>query len=85
MTQGELSMVKIELLSVDETDAVYKYFPEQETENYGVISVNRKTGERSIRQKALKYGSEYAFHACREIERYIAKNDFKSRGLVAWY
>ena len=78
-------MVKIELLSFNEYEAVYKYFPEQETEKYGIVAVNRKTGERIIRKKNSDYGSEYAFHACREIERYISNGIFKSKGIVAWY
>ena len=78
-------MVRIELLKVSENEAVYKYFPEQETEKYGIVAVNRKTGERIIRKKNSDYGSEYAFHACREIERYISKGIFKPKGTVAWY
>ena len=78
-------MVRIELSSVDEKEAVYKYFPEQETEKYGIVAVNRKTGERVILQKASDYGNEYAFHTCREIERYISKGVFKPKGMVAWF
>ena len=78
-------MVKIELLSVDDEEAVYKYFPEQENEKYGIVSVNRKTGKRTIQKKHNAYGSEYAFQACREIERYISSGIFKPKGMVAWY
>ena len=78
-------MVRIELLSLTETEAIYKYFPEHETENYGIVSVNRQSGKRIIRQAASGYGSEYAFHACHEIDRYIAANNFKPKGMAAWY
>ena len=78
-------MVRIELLKLTEEEAVYKYFPEQEKEKYGIVAVNRSTGKRSIRQKLEEYTSEYAFQACRQIERYIAKGDFKTSGMIAWY
>ena len=84
MEVGKRIVVRIELLSLDD-EVTYKYFPEQETENFGIVSVNRHTGERFIKVKAKGYGSEYAFHACREIERYIKKGEFKPKGVVAWY
>lgn len=78
-------MVKIELLEVNEDKVTYKYFPEQETEKFGVVSVNRKTGERNIENLFEDYGKTYAFHACNEIERYITKGTFPVNGGVAWY
>ena len=78
-------MERIELLSLTETEAVYKYFPEHETEIHGIVSVNRQSGKRTIRQLADGYGSEYAFHAFNEIERYIAVDNFRPTGMVAWY
>ena len=78
-------MVRIELVHLDSDEVTYKYFPEHETEIYGIVSINRRNGERLIKQKAAGYGSSYAFHACREIERYIEKGEFKPQGMVAWY
>lgn len=78
-------MVKIEFVNMNEDEVTYKYFPEHETEKYGVVTVNKHTLERQIKQKAEGYGNEYAFHACREVERYIEKGKFKTQGMVAWY
>lgn len=78
-------MEKLELLEVNEHKVIYKYYPEQETENFGVVSVNRKTGERKIEKLFDNYGKTYAFHACRELERYINNGNFPVKGGVAWY
>lgn len=78
-------MVRIELLELTEEKATYRYFPENETSRHGVVSVDRKTFARSIDRLLDGYGSAYAFHACREIDRYIRSNNFKRTGLVAWY
>ena len=78
-------MERLELLEVNESKVIYKYYPEQETENFGVVSVNRKTGERKIEKLFDNYGKMYAFHACRELERYITNGNFPVKGGVAWY
>ena len=78
-------MEKLELLEVNEDKVVYKYFPETETEDFGIVSVNRKTGERKIEKLFEKYGKTYAFHACRRLENYIAEGKFPVNGGVAWY
>ena len=78
-------MERLELLEVNEDKVVYKYYPEQETEKFGVVSVNRKTGEHKIEKLFDNYGKMYAFHACRELERYITNGSFPVKGGVAWY
>lgn len=78
-------MEKLELLEVNEEKAVYKYYPENETEKFGVVSVNRKTGERKIEKLLEDYVTSYAIHACNELERYISKGNFPVNGGVAWY
>ena len=71
---------------VELTDDVvrYKYFPEGGNE-YGIVSVNRKTRKRDIEQPASNYPMSYAFHACRAIERYIDEGNFPAKGMSAWY
>lgn len=78
-------MESLELLEVNEDKVIYKYYPEQETEKFGVVSVNRKTGERKFEKLFEKYGTSYAGHACRELERYITNGSFPVKGAVAWY
>lgn len=77
-------MERLELLEVNEDKVVYRYYPEQETD-FGVVSVNRKNGERKIEKLFDRYGQMYAFHACRELERYITNGNFPVKGGVAWY
>ena len=77
-------MERLELLEVNENKVVYRYYPEQEAD-FGVVSVNRKTGERKIEKLCDSYGKTYAFHACRELERYITEGNFPVNGGVAWY
>ena len=77
-------MERLELLEVNEDKVIYKYYPEQETE-FGIVSVNRKTGERKIEKLFDDYGTWYAWHACRELERYITNGSFPVKGGVAWY
>lgn len=78
-------MEKLELLEVNEEKVIYKYFPETETEKFGIVSVNRKTGERKIEKLLEEYISEYAAHAFNELERYISRGSFPVSGGVAWY
>lgn len=78
-------MEKLELLEVNEEKVIYKYFPETETEKFGVVSINRKNGERKIEKLFEEYGNNYAFHAFNELERYISKGSFPVSGGVAWY
>ena len=78
-------MVKVELLELNDTCAIYKYFPEYETSLHGIISVDRQTLKRTIIKLAQGYTNEYAFQACREIERFINTNNFKETSVVAWY
>ena len=78
-------MEKLELLEVNEEKVIYKYFPETETEKFGVVSVNRKNGERKIEKLFEEYSNNYAFHAFNELERYISRGSFPVSGGVAWY
>ena len=78
-------MEKLELLEVNEEKVIYKYFPETETEKFGIVSVNRKTGERKIEKLLDEYLTNYANHALNELERYINKGNFPVTGGVAWY
>ncbi len=78
-------MERLELLEVNEDKVIYKYYPETEKEKFGVVSVNRKTGERKIEKLFEGYGTEYAFHALRRLEHYISKGSFPVSGGTAWY
>lgn len=77
-------MVRIELLELAEDYAKYKFFPEN-SESFGIVSLNRKTGERMIEKIVEDYDNKYAFHALYRIEQYQKKGEFLEKDLVAWY
>ena len=85
---GERGMNQMELILLFElTDekVTYKYYPENETEKYGIVSVDRRTFKRKIEKLCEGYGDEYAFHALSYIERYARNNSFKESGKSVWY
>ena len=65
----------------------YRYYPEGGQE-YGIISLNRKTGER-IHDKPCSdekyYISMYAGQAWRRLDEYQAAGEFPKRAQIAWY
>jgi hypothetical protein len=77
-------MLRVEKVSVTDEKVTYRYYPEQES-SYGIVSVNRKTGERSFDKVEPEYGTRYAAHACVWIERQIKRGDFPETGGEAWY
>ena len=83
---GEINlMVKITKSKITNETAVYEYYPENEAEKYGIISVNRNNGEWKIEKFCEGYSDEYAFFASREVKKYIKQGVFKEIGYIAWY
>ena len=88
LMSGERGMNQMELILLFElTDekVTYKYYPENESEKYGIVSVDRRTFKRTIDKLCEGYGDEYAFHALGTIQNFVEKNDFKTKKLIAWY
>lgn len=77
-------MVRIELLELTEETIRYKYFPEQ-SEEYGIVALGRKTGDRTIEKASEGYSANYAAHALRRIEEYQKEGDFPKKDIIAWY
>ena len=77
-------MVKIELIKLTEGLAIYRYYPEKSNKG-GIVSLDRKTGERRLDEVASGYGTNYAAHALRRIEEYHRNNDFLEKDIIAWY
>lgn len=77
-------MVRIELLEMNEDYVRYKFFPEK-SEICGIVSLNRKTGEKAIEKTVDGYGSNYAAHAIYRVSEYWEKGEFKEQDLIAWY
>ena len=77
-------MVRIELLELTEDFARYKFFPEN-SKDYGVVALDRRSRERVFEKQVAGYGTTYAAHALRRVEEYQEKGDYLSQDIVAWY
>ena len=77
-------MVRIELLELTEDFAKYKFFPE-DSKDYGIVALNRKSKERVFEKQVAGYGTTYAAHALRRIEEYQKQGDYLIKDMVAWY
>lgn len=77
-------MVKIEFIELTENIVRYKFFPENSKE-YGIVALNRQTGERILEKEVKGYLLNYAAHAFHRMEEYQNKNDFPKEDMVAWY
>lgn len=78
-------MLRLELVDNTKEEAVYHYFPEGK-EKYGMISVNKNTGELSVEKIAVndEY-KKYLFHAISRIRKFFSENRFLEKDVVAWY
>lgn len=79
-----LNLVGIELLELTEDLARYKFFPE-DSKDYGIVMLNRKSKERVFEKQVAGYGSTYAAHALRRIEEYQKQGDYLPKDMIAWY
>lgn len=62
----------------------YRYYPEFSKE-YGIVSVNRKTKERSIDKVHEEFSNVYAGHALCNICKFIDDDNFPEKDVIAWY
>lgn len=77
-------MVRIERIELTADVARYKYFPE-DSEECGIVTLGRLSGERSIEKTVSGYGANYPAHALRRIEEYQKNGIFPQKDVVAWY
>ena len=77
-------VVKIELLELTDKIVKYKYIPENSDE-YGIISLDRMTGEKKIDKLVLGYSMNYPAHAFHRIKEYLVNNNFQKKDIIAWY
>lgn len=77
-------MVRIKLLELTDASARYKYYPENSKE-YGIVTLNRKSGERILEKTVEGYSLNYAAHAFRRMEEYQKKENFLKEDIVVWY
>ena len=76
-----MEYLELELL----TDEIvsYRYYPEG-GEEYGIVSLNRKTGERIHDLPCPGCSSSYAGQAWMRIEDYQKQGRFPEKGIAAW-
>ncbi len=77
-------MVRIELLELTEDVAKYKFFPE-DSKDYGIVVLIRKSKERIFEKQVAGYGTTYAAHALKRIEEYQKQGTYRQEDTVAWY
>ena len=85
MEKGDIALMEyIELVELTDNKATYRYYPEGGQE-YGIVSLNRKTGERIHDKICPNSISMYAGHTWRRLEEYQATGEFPKRAQIAWY
>ena len=73
----------IELIELTDEKVSYRYYPEGKNE-YGIVSLMRKTGELIHDVPCLNVLLTYAGHAWRRIEKYQKENNFPKKAMIAW-
>lgn len=78
-------MLRLELVDNTNDKVVYNYFPEGK-EEYGIVSVNKNTGNLNVEKIAVndEY-KRYLFHAMSRIRKSFSENRFSEKETVAWY
>lgn len=76
-----MEYLELELLTDDIVS--YRYYPEGGKE-YGIVSLNRKTGDVNHDVPCPDSISLFAIQAWQRLEEYHEKNRFPEKDLVAW-
>ena len=77
-------MEYLELEFLTDEKVSYRYYPEGSKE-YGVVSLNLKTGERMHDKPCPDSISLFARQAWQRLKKYQETNNFPEKDLVAWY
>lgn len=78
-------MLTLKLIGKEDNIISYEYYPEDDKNNPGRVSLIVKTREKKVDKESIKdLGKKYAFKALKRIEEYIDTNDFKENDIVAW-
>ena len=78
-------MVTYKLIVNEGNIISYKYFPEGDIYS-GTISLNKNTKELiDLELASSDIGDRYAVHVIEKIEDFIDKDDYKEKGMIAWY
>lgn len=78
-------MVKYKLYEENENTVSYYYYP-QGQEEFGSITVNKKTAELvNIEYAKTDKFKRYFFHMIEQIKEFVKSGNFLKEGYVAWY
>lgn len=80
-------MLKYRLSRENDNERIYFYYPEGK-EDYGIIAINKKTGEIRINSLAKEdRGIQifYAYKLVRQLEKFYRTGEYRESGIVAWY
>ena len=73
----------IYLEELTDEKVTYRYYPEN-GEDFGIVSINRKTGQRFHDMPCPGVASLYAGQAWHRLDEYNRKSNFPEKALVAW-
>ena len=83
---GAVNMVGFKLIKVNDTTAIYDYYPENKEADKGTIAYNREDGEIQFIERSKKDSrSVYAWHLGNQLDEFNATGNFEKTGYVAWY
>lgn len=78
-------MLKLELLKLTKEYVQYKFFPEDDKDNFGIVQVNRKDHEDClIIQDAKDVSSVYRRMAIFRVRKLVYDGDFPKTSACAW-
>lgn len=78
-------MIRLELLELTKEYVRYKFFPDDEGNDFGVVQVDRRNLKRSLVQETKAGDSTwYRLHAWNSVARFIEKNNFPEKIVIGW-
>ena len=79
-------MVGYKLVKNNNAEVLYEYYPENKTENKGIVSFNKNNGDFEIMERSSEDEfSSYAWHLRSRLQEFNKTGNFRETGYVAWY
>lgn len=79
-------MVGYELQELTRSNAVYRYYPENDKSNAGIVSFDLASNQGEVLKRADDddFGW-YSMHLLGKLEEFNASGRFENDGYIAWY
>lgn len=79
-------MIKLRLLKLTDEYVQYKFFPEGDMNDFGIVQVSLKNClERFIVKKAKNSLSMYELHAMAHVSNFVKNDNFPETSAREWY